>query len=62
MGNNKTVYKVFVGRLERKGPLRRHKQSWENNIKMEPKVMGWQDVDWICLNSKPVAGSCEYGN
>jgi hypothetical protein len=43
------VYKMLVGKPDGKRPLRRHRCRWENNIKMDLKVIGWEDVDWIHL-------------
>jgi hypothetical protein len=39
-----------VGKPESKrSPLRRRKHRWENNIKIDPKEIGWSDIDWIHL-------------
>jgi hypothetical protein len=37
----------LVGRLERKGPLGRHRSRWEDNIKKEFQEVGWGGVHWI---------------
>jgi hypothetical protein len=36
-----------VGKLEGKRPLRRPRQRWEDNIKMDLREMGWGGMDWI---------------
>jgi hypothetical protein len=33
--------KVSVGKHEGKGPLGRPRHRWEDNIKMDPKEIGW---------------------
>jgi len=39
--------KVLVGKPEGKGPLARAKHRWEDNIKMNPKEVGWVGMCWI---------------
>ena len=41
------MHKVLVGKPERKRPLGRPRRRWEDNIKMDLKEIGWEDVDWI---------------
>ena len=41
------VYKVLVGKPEGKRPFRRPRHSWEDNIKMDLKEVGW--VAWTGL-------------
>ena len=41
MGKRRGVYRVLVGKPERKRPLGRHKHIWEDNIKMD-----LQEVEW----------------
>ena len=43
------VYRVLVGKPERKRPLGRIKRRWEDNIKMDLQEVGCGDVDWIEL-------------
>jgi len=38
-----------VGKPEGKIPLRRPKQSWEDNIKMDLQEVGFEGMDWIDL-------------
>jgi hypothetical protein len=40
---------VMVNKCEGKSLLRRPGLKWENNIKMYPKTVGWECVDWINL-------------
>jgi hypothetical protein len=41
MGKRRSVYRVMVGKPERKRPLGRHKRIWEDNIKMDLQEVGW---------------------
>jgi hypothetical protein len=34
-----------MGKLEQKRPLVRQRFRWKNNIKMDPKKIGWDGVD-----------------
>jgi len=40
---------VMVDKCEGKNLLRRPGHRWENNIKMDPKAVGWECVDLINL-------------
>jgi hypothetical protein len=40
-----TCREVLVEQLERKRPLGRHTCSWEENIKMNSKEIGWNSRD-----------------
>jgi hypothetical protein len=46
-GGMKNANKSLVEELEGKRPLGRHKHSWEANIKMDLRKIGWEFVDWI---------------
>ena len=39
----------FVGEASRKELIRRPRRRWEENIKMNLKEIGCEDVDWIDL-------------
>ena len=39
-GGEVRVYRVLVGKPERKRPLGRHKHRWEDNIKMDLQNVG----------------------
>jgi len=34
---------------ERKKPVGRHRNRWEDNIKMDLREMGWGSMDWIAM-------------
>jgi len=44
MAEVRTAYTILVGNPER--PTRR---KLEDNIRMDVRVVGWEDVDWIHL-------------
>jgi hypothetical protein len=37
----------FLVKPEGKGPFRRPRRRWENNINMDIKEIGWEGVSWI---------------
>jgi hypothetical protein len=41
MGEDRSVYRVLVGKPEGKRPLGRPKRRWEDNIKMDLQEVGW---------------------
>jgi len=49
MGKSRGVYRVLVGKLEGKRPLRRPRCRWEDNIKMDLQEVGCGGMDWIEL-------------
>jgi hypothetical protein len=49
MGEERKVYKVFLGKPEGKGPLRRPRHRWEDGIRMNLREIGLGGVDWIRL-------------
>jgi hypothetical protein len=57
MEEMKNLYKVLVGKPERKRPLGRPRRRWEDNIRMELKEIAWQCVNRINLaqDRDPVA-------
>ena len=48
-GERKGVYRVLVGKPERKKPLGRPRRRWECNITMDIQGMGCGVKDWIAL-------------
>ena len=48
-GEKRGVYRVLVGKPERKRPLGRPRRRWEGNIKMDLQEVGCGGVDWIEL-------------
>jgi hypothetical protein len=49
MGEVKGAYNILVGRPEGRRPLGRPRHRWEDNIKMDLKETGFEDMDWIHL-------------
>jgi hypothetical protein len=47
MGENRNVYRLLVGKPERKRPLGRPRSRWIDNIKMGLLDIGLNVVDWI---------------
>ena len=49
MGEEREVYRDFVGKLEGKRPLGRPRRRWVDNIRMDLQEVGCGLVDWIGL-------------
>jgi hypothetical protein len=49
MGEERKVYKVWVGKPEGKTPPGRPRRRWEDGIKMDIRDIGMGSVDWIRL-------------
>ena len=49
MEEGRVVYKVLVGKPERKRPLGRPRRRWEDNIKMDLEEVGRSGGDWMEL-------------
>ena len=49
MGEERGVYRVFLGKLEGKTPLGRPRRRWVNNIRMDIQEVGCGYMDWIGL-------------
>jgi hypothetical protein len=47
MGEVRVAYNILVGRPEERRPLGRPRRRWDDNIKMDLRVIGFGDVDWI---------------
>jgi hypothetical protein len=49
MGEERKLYKVFVGRPEGKRPLGRPRRRWEDGIRMDFREIGWGWIgfDWL---------------
>jgi hypothetical protein len=48
-GEKMNPYSILVGRPEGKRPLGRPRRRWVDNIKMDLRKIGWDDMDWIDL-------------
>jgi hypothetical protein len=49
MGEERNVYRVLIGKLERKRPLGRPSCRWEDGIRVDLGEIGWGSVGWIQL-------------
>jgi hypothetical protein len=49
MGEKRHAYRILVGKPEGKKPLGRPRRSWEDNIRMDLREIGWGGMDWIDL-------------
>jgi hypothetical protein len=49
-----------VEKPDGKGPLRRLRFRWTDNIEMDFREIGLGGIDWI--NEGPATGSCEHDN
>ena len=50
MGEERRVYRIFVGKPKRRRPLGRPRRRWVDNIRMDLQGMGCGYTDWIGLN------------
>jgi len=48
-GESSGVYRVLVGKPERKRPLGRPRRRWEDNINLDLQEVGCEGMDWIDL-------------
>jgi hypothetical protein len=49
MREGRDIYRVSVGKPERKRPLGKPKLRWEDNTKMDLQEVGWGGMDWTEL-------------
>jgi hypothetical protein len=49
MGEKCNAYRILVGKPEGKRPRGRPRRSWEDNIKMDLREIGWSGMYWIDL-------------
>jgi hypothetical protein len=47
MGEERNPYRFLVGKPEGKRPLGRPRRRWEDNIRIDLKVIEWGGMDWI---------------
>jgi hypothetical protein len=45
MREKRNAYTILLGKPEGKKPLRRPKRRWADNIKMDLRGRGWDDMD-----------------
>jgi hypothetical protein len=45
----RNVYSILVGKLEAQRPLGRPWRTWEDNIRIDIREIGWEAVKWILL-------------
>jgi hypothetical protein len=43
------MQKCFGGKARKKETSRILRHTWENNIKIDPREIGWGGMDWIYL-------------
>jgi hypothetical protein len=48
IGETSIVYKILIGKLERKRPFGRPKSRCDD-IRMDLREIGWEGVDWIIV-------------
>jgi hypothetical protein len=48
-GAMRNAYQILVEKSEGKRTLGRRRHTWEDNIKIDLKEIGWVGVDWIYL-------------
>jgi hypothetical protein len=49
-----------VGKPQKKRPLGRPRSSWVDNIKIDLREIGENDMDWLRIGTSK--GSCEHGD
>jgi len=49
MGEGRVVYRILVGKPEGRRPLGRPRRRWEDNIRMDLRLMECGCVDWMEL-------------
>jgi hypothetical protein len=47
IGEMRNATKILVKKPEGMRPLGIYRHRWENNIIMDLREIGWEDVDWI---------------
>jgi hypothetical protein len=60
-GRERKVYKVLVGKLKEKRPLKTPRHRWEDVIKMDLRYSSHEGVEWFGL-VLVLVGSCEHSD
>jgi hypothetical protein len=60
MGEMTNAHKVLIGKSEGKRSFGRPRHRYEDNIGMDPRGIGWENVEWIHLAQE--RENCKYGN
>jgi hypothetical protein len=47
MEDKRNPYRILVGKPEGKRPIGISRCRWEDNIKMDLRDIGWNNMDWI---------------
>jgi len=50
MGEEINAYNILVGKPEGKRLLGRRWRTWEDNIRMDLRELGWEGVNWMHLD------------
>jgi hypothetical protein len=51
-GEDKSIYRISVGKPDRKSPLGRPRHRWEKNIKMDLRGMRWiRLIIWLRMGT-----------
>jgi hypothetical protein len=48
-GQKRNVYRILLGKPERKETLGRNRHLWKDNIRMDVEELGWCEMDLIHL-------------
>jgi hypothetical protein len=49
MGEKRNGNRILMGKPEGKRPLGRSRRRWMDNVKIDLRGIGWDDMDWIYL-------------
>jgi hypothetical protein len=50
MGEKGNTYRILMGKPEGDRPLGRPIRRWVDNIKMNLRVIGWGNMDWVHMS------------